>query len=48
MEGTDYFIDWDTHILSFKDQDTFHTYSIIICVNVEYINNLVKTIYHLK
>ena len=48
IEGKDYFIDWKTHKVHFTDQDTYHTYSIIICVNVEYVNNLVKTLYNLK
>ena len=46
--NTDYTINWDTLDIHFKNQDTFHTYTIIICLNVEYINNLMKQLYNLK
>lgn len=47
-EGMDYSIKWDSLDIVFHQCDTFHTYHIIICINVEYINNLMKTIYHLE
>ena len=46
--GKDYEIDWNTLDIKFKNQDTFHTYSIILCLNIEYINNLMKVLYNLK
>ena len=47
-EGTDYFINYDNFDISFKDQNTYYTYHILICLNVEYINNLMKVVYNLK
>lgn len=47
-ESIDYDINWDTLDLTFKNQDTYHTYNIIVCVNVEYINSLIKTLFNLK
>lgn len=44
----DYFIDWDNYKIKFNSQNMFFTYSIIICVNIEYINDLMKVIYQLK
>ena len=47
-EGVEYDIDWNTKELIFHNQDTYHTYTILICINVEYTNELVKTVYNLK
>lgn len=47
-EGVHYNIDWDTYDMKFINQDTYHTYTIMICLNIEYINNLMKYIYNLK
>lgn len=47
-QGYEYDIDWNTLDIKFKNADTFHTYSICICLNIEYINNLMKTLYDLK
>lgn len=44
----DYTIDWDTLDVKFKQQDTYHTYSIMVCLNIEYINDLMKKIFDLK
>ena len=46
--GKDYEIDWDTLDIKFKNQDTYHTYTIMVCLNIEYVNNLMKTLYNLK
>ena len=46
--GEGYDIDWNTLKLNFHNQDTFHTFHIIVCINIEYINNLMKTIFKLK
>lgn len=47
-EETDYKIDWDKLDIQFINQDTYHTYTIMICLDIEYINNLMKTLYNLK
>lgn len=47
-EFKDYVIDWDHKKLKFLNQNTYYTYHIIVCVNVEYINTLIKTIFNLK
>ena len=47
-EGVDYIIDWKNLDIHFMDCNTFYTYHINVCLNVEYINDLMKTIYHLK
>ena len=43
-----YTINWDTLDITFKNGDMYHTYSICVCLNVEYINGLMKTLYNLK
>ena len=47
-EGIEYTVDWVKKEIHFHKQNTFSTYTILICTNIEYINNLVKTIYNLK
>lgn len=47
-EGTDYIIDWKNFDIHFMNQNTYFTYHIMLCVDVEYVNSLLKTIYHLK
>lgn len=47
-EGQDYFIDWKRRKLIFSNQNTYYTYSIMLCLNIAYINDLVKAIYNLK
>ena len=44
----DYTIDWNSKDIHFNDVNSYFTYSIVICINVEYINNLMKTLYNLK
>lgn len=46
--GKEYTIDWATRNVQFNNQDTFHTFSFQIIINLEYINNLIKTVYKLK
>lgn len=48
IAGKDYSIDYNTFDVKFYRADTFHTYSIIICINVELVNNLIKQLYNLK
>lgn len=47
-EFQDYTIDWDKLEIHFKHGDTFHTYNILICLNITYINTLMKDLYNLK
>lgn len=44
----DYTIDFETMTLNFKNCNIHMTYKILICVNVEYINDLIKNIYQLQ
>lgn len=46
--GEDYIFDIDNYKIKFINGSTYHTYKILIMINVEYINNLVKEIYGLK
>lgn len=49
FEGVDYKIDYDNFIIHFNnDEYGFFTYTIMICVNVEEINYLVKKLCNLK
>lgn len=47
-EGIDYNLDWVNKKINFIKQNTYSTYTIMICLNIDYINNLIKTIYKLK
>ena len=47
-EFENYTIDWEKYYIHFINGDLYHTYTIIFCVNVEYVNNLVKTVYNLE
>ena len=47
-EGIDYNIDWEHRKINFIKQNTYSTYTIMLCLNIEYINNLIKTLYKLK
>lgn len=44
----DYSFDFNTLTLKFNNQNPYYTYKIILLVNVDYINNLIKDIYGLK
>lgn len=44
----DYFIDWEKYLIRFNSQNMFFTYSIIVNINIEYINELMKVLYNLK
>ena len=46
--GIDYVIDYETLDVYFKDTNSYFTYRILICVNVEYVNDIAKQIYDLK
>ena len=47
-EGPDYVIDYDRMMIHLNNKDTFHTYKILICINIEYINDLISQIFTLK
>lgn len=46
--GVEYDLNWDNMTVKFNSPSLYHTYTFYICINLEYINNLVKTIYKLK
>lgn len=48
QEGIDYTIDYDNKKIKFINQNTYYTFTIMICLNVGYINDLVKAIFKLK
>ena len=47
-EGIDYKIDYRNMVVYFNNKSTYFTYRILICVNVEYVNDLIKKIFNLK
>lgn len=47
-EGKEYCVDWINKKIKFINQDVYHTFSFYMCVNLEYINDLVKKVYNLK
>ena len=46
-EGIDYTIDYDSLDIHFNNQATYYTYNILICVNIEYINEMIKILFKL-
>lgn len=46
--GIDYDIDYETMTINFKNQNTYFTYKFLICINVEFINEFIKTIFNLQ
>lgn len=46
--GKDYEIDLENYKIRFKNESIYFTYRIIICVNADRINDVVKNIYNLK
>lgn len=46
--NVDYKVDYETRQIQFINQNTFCTYEILICINAEYINDLVAKVYNLK
>ena len=48
QDGVDFTFDPDTLKIKFHKCSTYYTYKILLMVNIEYINNLVKDIYNLK
>lgn len=47
-ENRDYEIDYEKLILHFKNRNIHMSYKILICVNIEYVNDLIKNIFDLK
>ena len=47
-EGIDYIIDYDNMSITFKNANNYYTYKIIVCVNVEYINDFIKQTLNLQ
>lgn len=45
--GKDYDFDLDTYTLYFHNCDTYYTYKILVMINIEYINELIKQMYNL-
>lgn len=46
--GKDYEFDLDTFTIKFINCETYYTYKILVMINIEYINNLIKDVYNLK
>lgn len=47
INGKDYIIDWKTRTIQFISQNLYYTYNIMVCVNVEEINNLTRELFKL-
>ena len=47
-EGTDYRIDYNTMTIYFNNKSPYYTYRILVCVNAENVNDMIKSIYNLK
>jgi len=47
-ENEDYIINLHNYTIKFIKGSTYYTYKIIVLINVDYVNNLVKDIYDLK
>ena len=47
-ENTDYRIDYKTMTIYFNNKSPYYTYRILVCVNVENVNDMIKSIYNLK
>lgn len=45
--GKDYKIDFENFKINFINCNTYYTYKIIMMLNIDYINNLVKSVYNL-
>lgn len=48
VNGLDYDLNIDDLTVKFKNPTVYHTYTFFICINLEYINDLIKNIYKLK
>lgn len=43
----DYVINWDTLDITFPTGSEYYTYTILVCANIDYINELIKTLHNL-
>lgn len=48
LENEEYYIDWHKRYLKLIYPDTHRTYRLLITANIEYINELIKTVYNLE
>ena len=49
IEGRDYQINYETYTINFHNKEYgYYTYTVFICINIEYINNLIREIFKLK
>ena len=48
--GTDYTIDYKTLTVNFKNQRgySFYTYTVVIAIDIGYINEVISTVFHLE
>ena len=48
--GTDYTVDYKTLTVNFKNQRgySFYTYTIVIAIDIGYINEVISTVFHLE
>ena len=46
--GKDYTFNIDDYKIYFHNCKTYYTYKILLMINIEYINNLIKNVYNLK
>ena len=48
--GTDYTIDYKTFTVKFINQRgySFYTYTVVIAIDIGYINELISTVFHLE
>jgi hypothetical protein len=49
LEGSDYSIDYEKKVVQFYNHDYgYYTYTIVITVDTQYINQLIKDVFHLE
>ena len=48
VEGVDYDFDFKTRTVHFHNGSTYYTYKIIVAVNIQYLNDLIRDIYNLE
>lgn len=41
-DGKDYNIDYDNMTITFNHANNYYTYKIIVCINIEYVNDFIK------
>lgn len=48
IQNEDYTMDWKTMTLSFHRCNPSYSYSVLVCANIKYMNELIKELYNLK